>query len=661
MRENALDPVLAPAIRRDALIAVGCTAASLVAYLLTMYPELPGGDSGELIAAAATGGVIHPPGSPLYALLGRAFAHLSVGTLAWRFNLLSGISDAGAAAVLFLAVARWSGSRWAGGAAAAVFAFSPLVWLYAISAELFALNNLFVALLLWMAVLYEQTHARRYALLGAFLFGLGFSNHQTIVFTGVPLSIWVLWTGRRELWTPRNVILLSVFFAAGLLPYLYLPVAGGNNVPVTWGDTQTWPGFWTHVLRSEYGTLRLSVAHPAQTDFIAVVSSWLYDLAFQFTWPGIGLACIGVGWICFRGRSRIFSSVAMIPPVLAVLVFSLFGNLPVADPLQRGILARFWQQPELYACAWVAFGFLAIGRRVRWGPLVPAMCVAIAVAQLVFRFVEMDRHTNRLVYSYGAEILRAAPPETLMVTKGDLITNSVRYLQLAEGRRLDVKVVDQELLAFRWYRHRLEIQFPNVVFPGDRLAAGSFDGFSLLTFFNANAARFPILVCGGMREDDPTAATQYRGWPLGLCEIMHRKDESVAVEQWIQESEEALPRIDFTGQARPPGSWEAAVWSDTWASRQWRSLALMDLAGRDPTKRGYIEMAAAGLQEILNANPDPPPQIIKSLAIAYSRLGPQTPAERERAMDLWRRYLRVAPATDPQIRDIEELVRKTSP
>ena len=44
-------------------------SVTLVAYMATLCPTIMGGDSGELIAAAYTLSVAHPPGYPLYVLL----------------------------------------------------------------------------------------------------------------------------------------------------------------------------------------------------------------------------------------------------------------------------------------------------------------------------------------------------------------------------------------------------------------------------------------------------------------------------------------------------------------------------------------------------------------------------------------------------------------
>src|SRR5690242_5312191 len=72
----------------------------LLLYLRTLAPGLPAGDSGELIAVAWTGGVAHPPGYPLYAMLGGWWAHaFAFGNVAWRLDVLSALAMAAAAGV----------------------------------------------------------------------------------------------------------------------------------------------------------------------------------------------------------------------------------------------------------------------------------------------------------------------------------------------------------------------------------------------------------------------------------------------------------------------------------------------------------------------------------------------------------------------------------
>jgi uncharacterized membrane protein len=125
--------------------------AALAAYYATLYPSVPGGDSGELLTCVCNWGTAHPPGYPLWTMLAAMWS-LAIGTaapdtnVAWRVNLFSAVCNAAASFVIALTTERVLASRTAnasrgasallpsaaccGGLAAAVFAFSPGIWLY---------------------------------------------------------------------------------------------------------------------------------------------------------------------------------------------------------------------------------------------------------------------------------------------------------------------------------------------------------------------------------------------------------------------------------------------------------------------------------------------------------------------------------------------------
>ncbi len=639
-------------------MAAAVTTVALVVYVLTLYPDVIGGDGGELIAAAASGGVPHPPGFPLYALLGRGFALLPLGTLAWRFNLSSAVCDALAAGLLFLAVLRWSGKLAAGLLAAALFAFSPGVWRYAISAEVFALNNLFVALLLLLAVLYAQKGDTRIAYATSFAFGLGLCDHHTLLLAALPLVAWALWVGRAQLLKPRALAIVSVCFLVGLLPYLYLPIAGARPTPVTWGATNTWHGFWVHVLRQEYGTFSLAAPGFASPTATAIVSSWADDLVRQIGWWGLPVLAVGLAW-AWRDRKALrgFAYAALASVILSIATMALLGNVPTDDGLHRDILARFWQQPDLFLCAFAGLAVAAVAIRVP-APVALTASLLLAVLQLGVHWRDVDGRHNTIVRQYAGEVLRAAPPGVLIVAQGELVTNPVRYLQLAEGLRPDVRLVDGLLLSTPWEVVRLRQLYPEVVIPG-RWYSKEDGGFSMKDFFDANIDRAPIMVCGGIAPGDHSTEGVYTLWPMGLCQMVHKSAEAVEVEGWIESSESGLPRIDFPGSRPPAGSWEHAAWLDYWKSREVRADKLLRIAQDDPAAIGYANMAVDVLRGIAAQNPEPLPEIYMGLAVAYQRLGLATPEQRQGAAEAWRNYLRVAP-TDPKREAIEAEITRLS-
>ncbi len=129
------------------------TAYSLLLYLLTLAPDLTqsfySADGGELIAAAVTGGIPHPPGYPTYLLLGKLFSWLPWGTLAWRFNLLSAVCAAVGLGFTAATLRRHAPPH-AVGAAVLALAATPLLWQQAIVTEVYTLNFAVLAALLWV-------------------------------------------------------------------------------------------------------------------------------------------------------------------------------------------------------------------------------------------------------------------------------------------------------------------------------------------------------------------------------------------------------------------------------------------------------------------------------------------------------------------------------
>uniref|UniRef100_A0A7N4PX14 Transmembrane protein 260 n=3 Tax=Sarcophilus harrisii TaxID=9305 RepID=A0A7N4PX14_SARHA len=245
--------------------AVAVFTAVSVVFILTLPPSLPGGDSGELITAAYELGVAHPPGYPLFTLLAKlAIGVFPFGSIAYRVNLLCGLFGAAAASLLFFTVFRLSGSYAGGILAAGVFSFSRLTWQWSIAAEVFSLNNLFVGLLMALAAHFEKATTAedrsKISKIGAFCCGLSLCNQHTIILYVLCIALWVLFRLFKEMeLSLKHLLKLSLFFSAGFLPYLYLPISSYlNQARWTWGDQTTFSGFLTHFLREEYGTFNLA-------------------------------------------------------------------------------------------------------------------------------------------------------------------------------------------------------------------------------------------------------------------------------------------------------------------------------------------------------------------------------------------------------------------
>jgi Protein of unknown function (DUF2723) len=198
-------------------------------------------------------GTAHPPGYPLFTLLYHAAMMWPYGSSsnssssyspAWRANVLSALLSAAAAGLLASSItllrpataARTCTSAAALIAAcgvAAAYALSPLVWQYAVTSEVFALNNFFAALLLRQTLAFAHKPSWQRAAVGALTCGLALTNQHTVVLLAVPLAAWVLLQcivlscvcRETAAVIAQKVAGLAGCFFVGLLPYVYVPIA----------------------------------------------------------------------------------------------------------------------------------------------------------------------------------------------------------------------------------------------------------------------------------------------------------------------------------------------------------------------------------------------------------------------------------------------------
>ena len=184
------------------------TLATFVVYFVTLGPSVGLEDSGELATAAANLGVPHPPGYPFWTfcswLFCKAFSwvtYMGYPTPAWAVSCCSamfGAFAAGCTAMLICRSARdftgedgvspWLGFGGAVGGAL-TFAFSPVEWSQATIVEIYSLNALFLMWVFLLSYRWMRKPSDKVLWMTAFVFGLGLTNYQVLLFAIVPLAI----------------------------------------------------------------------------------------------------------------------------------------------------------------------------------------------------------------------------------------------------------------------------------------------------------------------------------------------------------------------------------------------------------------------------------------------------------------------------------------
>ncbi|MBB1194333.1 hypothetical protein DNC80_11745 [Flavobacterium sp. SOK18b] len=214
---------------------------ALITYTLTVEPTMSFWDCGEYIATAAKLEVGHPPGAPLYQMIGAFFAMFALDNtkIALMVNMVSVFSSAftilfmfwSSSMILRIIVSRFAsttalnsnndvvilGSSFVG---ALAYTFSDSFWYNAVEAEVYAMASLLIALLFWLGLRWEQDmdkpRGNKWLLIISLVVGLSFGVHFMALLT-IPAIGFLYFFKNYEKVTIKSFIIANVVVISILL------------------------------------------------------------------------------------------------------------------------------------------------------------------------------------------------------------------------------------------------------------------------------------------------------------------------------------------------------------------------------------------------------------------------------------------------------------
>jgi Protein O-mannosyl-transferase TMEM260-like len=455
----------------DLALAVGL----LCAFLATIAPGLTwandGVDGGDLITAAATGGVAHPTGYPTYLVIAKVFQLIPWGSLALRTNLLSALASMAAALTLSAIVreaSRQIGQTASvlGGAVAGVsYGLAPLVWSQSVISEVYTLHCFFVALLVYLCITMKSRSAAKVFGIGLTM-GIAAGNHVSSLLVA-PAVMAVISFGHDERaaaqgssfrnwrWDTRAFAIACLGTVGGLLIYWILPIRAAAHPPIDWGAPTTLPRLAWLVSGQLY---QRNLVQFSPGILSTHVRSWAVLTVWQTGVVGLALALLGL--IVFFKSSRVH-----LLALWMAFVFSAFAVqytardsyvylLPLCVALSIGIglaIAELTRlvSPHFPPAAWL-IGFVAL-----------VYFIALGIS----RWQQVDASRDYRAELYGQGILAGAPPSAIIFAEGDQAVFTLWYFHYALKMRPDVAVVANSLLPFDWYRENLRFTYPDLSLP----------------------------------------------------------------------------------------------------------------------------------------------------------------------------------------------------
>ena len=215
-------------------------AAAFIVYALTMEPTASFWDCGEFISASYGLQVVHPPGAPLFLIIGRFFSLFAGDNLqmvAPMVNMVSVLSSAFCVMFTFWITTYFArklvlktvdnpgqpqliGIMGAGLVAALTLTFSDTFWFSAVEAEVYAASSFFTAITFWAILKWEEhadeRHSDKWLVFIGYLIGLAIGVHLLNLLV-IPAVVFVYYFRRYQGRISRNGIILAGCLAAVIL------------------------------------------------------------------------------------------------------------------------------------------------------------------------------------------------------------------------------------------------------------------------------------------------------------------------------------------------------------------------------------------------------------------------------------------------------------
>ncbi len=424
-----------------------------------MCPTVYSGDSGELVTACSVLGIAHPPGYPLYVLLGKIFTLLiPFGNIAYRINLMSAFFGAFTCGMVYLIVRspksevrsqttrHWTLDigHWTAVICALALAFSNPLWSQSIMAEVYSLNAFFSIVIIYLLL------TTYHLLLVAFLFGLGLGNHHTLILLLPGIVYLMAVNGRRKTVDGKSnfanllpsTFYLLLAFLLGFSVYLFMIVRSQQNPIADWDNPENLTNFFRVVFRTGYGgILHLEEKGGLLIRPLTLLFSQLFEYikngASAFTIFGFLLGVFGLA-VQYKKEKKYFWFLFLIF-IITGPFFIFLANKPVNN-FTNDLLEPFYIPSVIIFAVWIGYAIKIISEKFS---LFYIPVFGIILFQFMSNLPKNNLRYNLLANDVGKNILKTVPDNSMLfLDKSDESVFVLAYQKIVEKRRPTVDIFD---------------------------------------------------------------------------------------------------------------------------------------------------------------------------------------------------------------------------
>jgi tetratricopeptide (TPR) repeat protein len=410
----------------------------LLTFIVKLAPVIGIGDNPELITAGSVLGIAHPPGYPLFVILGKISTFLiPFGNYAYRINIMNAVFAALFLVLLCrLLILSFDGKKLPALIAVALIGFSPLFLEWVSLAEVFMLNNLFATALLILCVKLEETVNYRLFILFFFLLGLGLCNQQTLILL-LP-AILYLFYGKIQV---RDIPKLAIYFILGFSLNLFLLLRSAQSPSLNWGNPSTFDHLLKTLSRTQYGSLELFPDNKMGwgfMDYALCLIRFFRNLLFHAGIPVIVFSIPGIYGTLKTNKKRTF---------FYALIFIFSGPFFILlsqthdIPKMEAVASRFYLLTLVPLAFWSCAGIEIALKLLKYKLLLIIIFVTLVCAYLFSGYLPSGKRNDYVTYDYTSNIFRQLEKNSILFVS-DIHVFPSAYLKIVQNKRKDTAVYE---------------------------------------------------------------------------------------------------------------------------------------------------------------------------------------------------------------------------
>ncbi|PCI37478.1 MAG: hypothetical protein COB53_06385 [Elusimicrobia bacterium] len=527
--------MLKDSFKRDELVVFASALAAASVYIFTLGHTAVGtlGDSLEVVAAASVWGIPHAPGYPFYIALCHLFTKLPLLSDAGAVHLLHALVLAASTGLIAHLVLKETDSPAAAWTGALMFAFSRYVWLKGVSADALTLSVLFALLLL---VLIGSDRPRS-ALAAAFLFGLAFSHHQTIVLALPALAVRL---SRRPGWRDPGFIgrcaVISIFGV--VIGYALVYPRALVGPPVSWGNVSDLESLYRLFVRADFGGMG-SISDAALGGAVLTPAKRLINVELFFTtswsfFTPLGIALSLLGLVSALKRRTNLGWTLLMWLVIAGPVYLYYLGLPPSRASDQSHVYRFFLLPQ--AAIGIAIG-LGAARALEFLPRGAWVLALLPLWPLAAHAHAVSRRHVGVSEQYLVDLVRFTPENSILIVSGDPNYFGCDYIEHSLRRMAGRVCIDPKKTSFPWYSRQLSKRPNGFLIPADVRGKLHFRSLKRLMAAALDTGR-PVFLLGDYLRRRPEIMEGLFFHPRGLLMNVARNAPSVPRPTLIRSTEQ---------------------------------------------------------------------------------------------------------------------------